>query len=163
MASKEPEDSGEQGPDRFEALRQDELIEKLVPDPANPPDLRILAGFLGDSNQEGHVRLYLSPLLDEYIEFSKDDLLHLQRFAPASDPLGGTLVWIRREAKLQHTRTTTGQVQGQFLQGGITTRFLPKAGIEQWSRDQPFPLTTMVCLVLSLNDPCLASIFNLCF
>src|ERR1700736_1812143 len=99
-AKEESEDSGVEEPNHSNELRQDELIEKLVPDPATPPDVILLAGLLGRSDRTGYVRLYLTPLLNEYVEISEKDVLHHQKIPPALNPLGGTLVWIRREANL---------------------------------------------------------------
>jgi len=168
-AKEESEGSGAQEPTRSTELRADELIEKLVPDPATPPDLILLAGFLGKSNRAGYVRLYLTLLLNEYLEISEKDVLHHQPFAPALNPLGGTLVWIRREANLLHTRTATQQVQAQFLQGSITARFLPKAGMES-QFVKPYGPTTHICIPwmifgicgVSLFDICNASLFDIC-
>src|SRR5262249_10341239 len=38
---------------------QEPFIDKLVPDPAAPPDVVMLVGFLAKSSRAGHVRLYL--------------------------------------------------------------------------------------------------------
>ena len=143
-ATEESEDSCPQETGRLTKLRQDELIEKLVRLPAPPPDVILLGGLVGNSTRPGHLRLYLTPLLNHYIEFLEDDVLYHQPVPPALNPLGGTLLWVRREANLLHTRTASQQVQAQFLQGSITNKFLPKAGIE--NLDESYPgYTTQYC------------------
>jgi len=160
-AKEESENSGVEEPNGSTELRQDELIEKLVPDPAAPPDVIMLAGWMGKSHRAGYVRLYLTPLLNEYVEISEKDVLHHQPYPPAMNPLGGTYVWVRREANLQHTQTATQQVQAQFLQGGITSRFLPKAGMES-QFIKPYGPTTHICIKATIFGICGVSLFNLC-
>jgi hypothetical protein len=145
--NEESEDSGEQEPSYSIELWQDELIERLVPDPATLPDVIMVVGFLGKSNRAGHVRLYLTPLLNEYLEISENDVLHRQAAPPELNPLGGTLAWVRREANLLHTRTAAQQVQTQFLQGSIAARFLPKTGFENPCFGIFGPITTSRCEV----------------
>lgn len=105
-------------------LSQDELVTGLVPDSNRTPDVRMLSGFLGKSAQDGYWRLYLTPELNEYIEFSAQDVVHSQRIDPSQSPLGGTVVWLRREANLTHSRSMSGETQADFLQGSITAAYL---------------------------------------
>jgi hypothetical protein len=109
-------------------LRQDALVENLVPDPSQYQSVTVLAGFLGKSTRVGYWRLYLTSQLNEYVEFREEDVVHTQPIPPEQSPLGGTLIWLRRDATVHHTHITSRQVQAEFLQGHITSRFLPKTG-----------------------------------
>lgn len=108
-------------------LRQHELIDKLMPDPSQQQSLTVLSGFLGQSKQAGHWRLYLTPTLDEYVEIPEEDIVHSQSLGPDQSDLGGTMVWVRSGTPLQYTRTTSRQIQAEFLQGTITTGFKARA------------------------------------
>ena len=118
---KKPYDDGD--------LNEDELIKNLVPDPSQVPDARMLFGFLGKSSREGYRRLYLTPELNEYVEFQEEDVLHTLSFATPENPLGGKVVWVKREANLFHTRTASREAQADFLRGDISTAFLRGAGV----------------------------------
>src|SRR5207248_7529910 len=96
-------------------LKPDALVEKLVVDPTKTPDVHVLVGFLGRSSEAGNWRLYLTPQLDSYAEFSAEDVVHTQPLDTAQSSLGGTIVWLKRNATLQHTRTETRQVQAEFV------------------------------------------------
>ena len=100
-------------------LEPDALVRRLAPDASAVPDVRVLAGFLGESPQEGHWRLYLSPSLDEHVEFAEEDVVHHQRLESHGAGPGGTLIWVRREANLKHTRSVSREAQADFLQGAI--------------------------------------------
>ena len=124
MAEQEQSKGSEtQEPSGPAELRQDELIEKLVPDPAAPPDVIVLVGFLGKSSRAGYVRLYITPKLNDYFEIREKDVVLTQSLATELNPLGGTVVWVRREADLLHTRTTAAQAAAEFLGGPIMDSF----------------------------------------
>jgi hypothetical protein len=126
----EPEDSQAQHVNGDGGLTQDEIIANLMPDPTAPPDVRALVGFLGKSPRDGRWRLYLTLELKEYVEFSEEDVLYSQSLRTEQNPLGGTIVWIERDAKLQHIRATPVRAQAEFLEGEVTQRFLPEIGRE---------------------------------
>ena len=126
----EPEKSQSQGQNGYGELQPDDIIQYIIPDPTVMPDVRMLAGFLGQSPRKGYWRLYLTLELNEYVEFSAEDCLHSQPLRTEQNPLGGTIVWIKRDAKLQHTRATPTRTQAEFLQGEVMQRFLPEIGKE---------------------------------
>jgi hypothetical protein len=124
----EPEESQTQLGNGNESLKQDEIIRNLIPDPTAVPDVRVLIGFLGRSPRDKYWRLYLTLELKDYIEFSGEDVVHAQSFGTEQNPLGGSIVWVQRDAKLQHTHTTPTRTQAEFLEGEVTQRFLPEIG-----------------------------------
>lgn len=115
-------------------LKQDALVESLVPDPANVPGTKLLVGFLGRSTRAGYWRVYLTPMLNSYVELSEEDVVHSQQMADDEINMGTTALWIKKDAELQYTRTEPLTAQAQFLQGAITTGFLEKTGVEGITR-----------------------------
>lgn len=98
-------------------MKPDQIVERLVPDPTNIPDVRVLAGFLGKTNRKNHWRLYLTTNLTNYVEFDQDDVVHSEQLEGDEYPLGGTVIWINRDANLQHMQLTSREAQADFLQG----------------------------------------------
>jgi hypothetical protein len=115
------------------ALKQDGLVAGLVPDPSNVPDLAILSGFLGNSSQTGHWRLYFTPDLSEWAEIPKASILHSVQLTHSQSPLGGTIVWVARTAKLQYHAAVPSHAPGDFLQGDVVAEYLQGTG-GQWPR-----------------------------
>lgn len=113
--------------DSSKKLKQDRLVEQMVPDPAKLQPGVQLSGWLGRSNTEGTWRLYLNPRFDEYVEFAESDILNTQPLGDDESSLGGTLVWLKSGANSQHTRVVSRQVQADFLAGGIAARYLTGA------------------------------------
>lgn len=109
-------------PDDEARLAEDPVVGRLVPDPANPPELRVVTGWVGRSATPGCWRLYLVPTLREYLEFRDDDVVHHEplrsdaRFAP-------TALWLRAGASVNHVTIEASAVEGEFLQGELTRAF----------------------------------------
>jgi hypothetical protein len=107
-------------------LVPDPLVEKLVPDPSQPPPPAVaLTGLLGRSARESHWRLYFTSALERYAEFKEEDVLGSVKIPREQSPFAGleaTRVWLKREAEVDYTRTESRRVQAEVLQGGITMR-----------------------------------------
>lgn len=115
---------GTSGPGR--ELWQDDLVENLMPDPSQPSNAVALVGWLGKSTRDGYRRLYFTPDLDEYVEFREEDVVQSQSLG-AEQTEGSTIVWVRRDADLEHKRIVTQRAQAEFLRGDLTASFLPEA------------------------------------
>jgi hypothetical protein len=107
-------------------MEQDPLIEKLVPDPSEPPRVSILTGWLGRSQRKGYWRLYVTSSLDEYLEFREEDVRHYQSLRTDESPLGGTVVWVREGAEILRTTSTGAATEREFLRGEIARAFLAR-------------------------------------
>src|SRR5713226_3539758 len=78
----------------------DNFVAKLVPDPANPPDVIRLTGYPGASSQEGHIRLYANPELTTYWDIPEADVLYEKPVSPTVDALGAVTLWIKRDSAI---------------------------------------------------------------
>lgn len=114
----------EQIPNNNKELNQDDLIDHLVLDPSQTPNVAMLSGFLGKSNRNGFWRLYLTPELNNYVEFSEEDVMHSKPINTKESPLGGTFVWIKKDAEILHTHSMANKNQTEFLTGDVTNTFL---------------------------------------
>ena len=76
-----------------------DFIRQIVSDPKNVPDVMMLIGYLGDSSEEGHERLYLSRDLTNYVEIPKAAILHQAPLPKEQDAYGGVTVWVKKDAR----------------------------------------------------------------
>src|SRR6266704_2694377 len=98
MADKNPKED-------HKGVTPDEILERIVPDPANP-DVKRLTGFLlGRSDRENYWRLYLTVDLNHFVEFRKDDTIHAQQLRPSR-----TVVWLKPDARVTETKNESGTV-----------------------------------------------------
>ena len=97
--------------------RKSNFISKIVKDPANPPKTVLLRGYLGDSSEAGHTRLYLDAQLNSYMEVPDDAILHEEELP--GTPQGESYVWIKQDAQLIHGEAGPQRTKATFFEGPI--------------------------------------------
>ena len=114
---------------RKSSIPQDSLVEKLVHDPNEPARVRVISGFVGNSPRAGHLRLYLDLELKSYIEIEEQEIVHHERLSRERSPLGGTMLWVREEARVEHRPAPA--TAADFLRGRVarTMRSRVAAGV----------------------------------
>ena len=140
-------------------LKEDNLIESLVPEPSALSAVRLLSGWLGKSPRNTCWRLYLTPTLDHYLEFDEEQVVHTHRLTAPEIPLGGTMIWLEREARVSETRTTPRETQASFLQGdliGILNDPQASSALDLTLNPRVL-LTTTPCLVGASAKFCIAA------
>ncbi|MBE5096796.1 hypothetical protein [Bacillus thuringiensis] len=105
-------------------LKQDDIVDHLVFDPSQIPNVMMLSGFLGESSRHGYWRLYSTPELNNYVEFSEADVIHSKPLNTKQFPLGGTFVWVKKDAEIVHTHSMAYKNQSEFLTGDVANTFL---------------------------------------
>jgi hypothetical protein len=114
----EPRDPEEERGGPEDELSQDPFVERLRPDPSEPPiPVRVLEGLLGSSDREGYWRLYFTRELDYYAEFRAEDVVYSEPIPPDQPPFLGqqaTRVGIRRDATIEYTRVRTPRPVDEF-------------------------------------------------
>jgi hypothetical protein len=97
---------------------QDPLVERLRPDPSQPPQAVLtLAGLLGDSDRPGYRRLYFTRDLDYYAEFRTEDVLGTASIPPSEPPFLGdeaTRLTLKRDAVVEYTRVRSPRPIDEF-------------------------------------------------
>lgn len=143
------------------------FIGKIVSDPGSPPRVRMLTGYIGDSNEDGCLRLYSSPELVEYLDIPEASVRHVE--SVADDALGAARLWVDRDADLVSRGEGLSELRGRFLEGEIAAggavAALPKSALDNcWSAliqcgPEPSrfvfcgPIPTRAC---SWNDGCVS-------
>lgn len=92
--------------------------------------LTVLVGYPTESDRgDVYRRLYLTPDLSAYVDILTDDIVSTLRLPTTQYPLGETVVWIKRDAQLRYTHTSTisRQIQAGFLHGEIASAYLPQS------------------------------------
>jgi|SRR5215218_5044138 len=107
----------------------DNLVSSLNIDPAAGSGVAVLRGYAGESDQPGYRRLYLSPALDSHVDIPDDAVVESREIPTDASPLGlgGTVVWVRKDADLLVKRTVSRKVSGDFLEGAISSSLMGPA------------------------------------
>jgi hypothetical protein len=98
-----------------------DFIKRVVGDPANPPETRVLSGWFGDAAEEGYRRLYSDAELSSYVDIPEDAILHTEPIRD-SQPAGAVLVWVKRDAVLKPGGSAASRA-ARFLQGDVQRDF----------------------------------------
>ncbi|HEX8697164.1 MAG TPA: hypothetical protein VF746_32390 [Longimicrobium sp.] len=114
MSDQDEAGGGSPGP----VLPGDDFVARLVGDPADPPRTRLLSGYLGASNEEGHTRIYFDAELSGYADVPNDDILHTEP-SGGEGPLARTLVWIRADAQALHGPAGGTRQRAGFFEGPV--------------------------------------------
>lgn len=101
------------------APRKDDFVAKIVTDPKNPPTTLLLKGFIGASSEEGYIRLYLDNELSDYVEIPETAILYSQEIPKEKSPIGGSYIWIQRDASVIHGAVVADRPKASFLEGRI--------------------------------------------
>ena len=97
---------------------QDPYVERLRPDPSQPPQrVVVLSGLLGNSDRPGYKRLYFNRALDYFAEFRSEDVVHTEQIPSDQHPMLGldaTRVSIRWDATIDYTWTKVARPLDEF-------------------------------------------------
>jgi hypothetical protein len=108
-------------------FKYDDFVSRIVSDPNNPPDALLLTGYLGKSSDQGYIRLYLDEELSDYVELPESGVLYAQEMSKEDSPLGGSYVWIQRNAQVIQGPVGPNRMTASFLSGRIQRQQLVAA------------------------------------
>ena len=78
------------------------FVGRIVKDPASPPDLRVLTGYIGQSSIKDHIRVYLDLALRRYIDVPQHEIVQVDESLTKSNPLAKTILWINAQTSITH-------------------------------------------------------------
>jgi hypothetical protein len=119
MAANEPT----KGNTERSKVRLDEFIAKVVPDPKKPGEALLVTGFLGASSEPEHTRIYWDASLSSYVDAETADILHAEPLGKEQSPLGGSCIWLKRDAQVFFGSAGGQRTQGKFFQGPLMATY----------------------------------------
>src|SRR2546421_1796240 len=161
-----PEQKGKPQEEPKGKPQEDDFISKIVKDPAQPPDVLLLTGYLGASSEPGYTRLYFDPQFSNYVEIPDAAILHTQKIPAEQSPLGESYVWIDKNAEIIHGKVGPNRPKAKFLEGPIFQDFMRGAQFGGAGAPQPAPRPTQLnsptcapelCVRPSIVQPCQTS------
>ena len=98
-------------------MKTNSFVDAVVKDPANPPKVKLVVGYLGKSASDGLVRIYMSPELAEHVDVPEAAILHTQEVP--NDHFGAVYVWIDRNAEVTVRDTSRSELKTRFFSGPL--------------------------------------------
>jgi hypothetical protein len=101
-------------------LKDDGLVDRLVPDPGNPDVTVLRSTFIGKGTRDDVLRIYTSMDFSEYFEVPKDKVLGAKRY-----PSGRLIVWLPSDVQVRMTRSKS--MSAEYLKGSIQASYLRRS------------------------------------
>ncbi len=100
-------------------LKVDAFVAVLKPNPNSTDKLHYLQGFVGESDQEGTVRVYTDETLNDYMDLQSGDIAHAVARSKEENPLGGYHLWMKQDAKYAYGE----RPEASFLDGDSMNQY----------------------------------------
>ena len=76
-------------------IRRDKIVKIVRPDPKSADDrFIVLRGLIGVASEKEHIRIFLDPALNVFIDVSERDVLYAVELGEQQSPIGGSLIWL---------------------------------------------------------------------
>ncbi|HEX5724485.1 MAG TPA: hypothetical protein VFX98_03415 [Longimicrobiaceae bacterium] len=138
---------------------RDAFVARLVQDPAQVPEQQpvVLAGYVGDSDQAGHTRVYCDAALSAYVDVPNEAILHHEPLEGGA-PRGGRVLWVSQDAEIVHGRRGAEGERGSFFAGPLVDEYAggggaPGAGITAAGKTVATVCTQLGCPRTSTCPP----------
>jgi hypothetical protein len=114
--------------DKSDEIKEHDLAKRIAKDTNLPGGVTVLCGYVGKSGSEDTVRLYTSIEFNEYYEIKKDDVSASKEVSEDVLPFGGTCIFVKSDAEVNHVIIESTKEQAKFL-GGMVSEDLVKPAI----------------------------------
>jgi hypothetical protein len=114
--------------DKSDEIKEHDLAKRIAKDTNLPGGVTVLCGYVGKSGSEDTVRLYTSIEFNEYYEIKKDDVSASKEVSEDVLPFGGTCIFVKSDAEVNHVIIESTKEQAKFL-GGIVSEDLVRPAI----------------------------------
>jgi hypothetical protein len=104
-------------------IKLDDVTAKVVADPKNAGDAVLATGFLGDSSDSNHIRIYWDASMASYIDVAAEDIIHTEPLPKEQSPLGGSYIWLKRSAFGLSAGQGGNPMTGRFFEGPLMAAY----------------------------------------
>ena len=106
----------------LQSREEQSFIDRLVSDPANPPALEAVRGYVGTAVEPEYTRVYLDLTLAEYVDVPDADIKLIHKLPESVSALGESYVWFDRAALVVHGAVGEERRAARFLEGRLNAR-----------------------------------------
>ncbi len=117
-------------------IKLDDFVSKVNDISKDPQQKVALTGFVGNSPNDGCIRIYHDASLGDYSEVNADDVIHQEPLQNSS--LGGSAIWVKGDAKVSHGNDSYHyDAKKDYFEGALTHPTQP----EEWG------ITSKTCTI----------------
>jgi len=105
-------------------LKMDAFVASVRPDPNDSEQVQLLQGYLGQSNLDGHIRVYFDEALNNFVEVPENGVLHALPCDKSENALGGCRLWVKKSAVVTFgDPKAANRLKSSFLEGDLITAY----------------------------------------
>jgi hypothetical protein len=93
-------------------VRLDDIVARVIPDPASAQGATLLTGFVGKGDADGRIRIYPDIYFSCWYDVAEADVLHSIPLSSETSPLGGSHVWVKAGADVKSGPSAQQQPAG---------------------------------------------------
>lgn len=102
----------------------DDWVGAVRTDPRNTDQLTVLQGYLGQSSEAGHIRVYSDEGLNSFIEVPEEAIVYSVKLTSAESSLGGSKLWLRADSVVTFgDPKLANRPKSTFLEGDIMQQY----------------------------------------
>jgi hypothetical protein len=132
---------------------KDEFIGYVRPDSKSTDKISLISGYVGDSSEENHIRMYFDEELNNFIEVNCDDIVHTKKRPEKLYPLGGSFIWVKSTSVFTYGNPTVhNRPKSSFLEGELMRNYQNIYGYTP-NPDGPYRTTTITEPITTTNLP----------
>jgi hypothetical protein len=109
----------------LQSREEQSFIDRLVSDPASPPALEVVRGYVGSAVDPEHTRIYLDLRLAEYVDVPDAEIRLIHKLPESVSALGESVVWFDRSARIVHGAVGEEPRTARFLEGRLSAARSP--------------------------------------
>ncbi|WP_162386253.1 hypothetical protein [Spirosoma endbachense] len=102
----------------------DDWVGAVRPDPRNTDQVTLLQGYIGQSSESGHIRVYSDDSLNGFVEVPEEAIVYALKLSSTESSLGGSRIWIRSDTVVTHgDPKLANRPKSTFLEGDIMQQY----------------------------------------
>ena len=131
-------------------MASSKFVDAVIKDPANPPNVKLLVGYIGKSSTDGYIRIYFNAELSEHIDVPESAVLHIQDVP--DDHLDAKYVWINKDVEVTVRDAGRAELKSRFMSGPLAESASDTA-VETGGKKATFasPSVVQICPTPSFN------------
>jgi hypothetical protein len=113
-------------------IKFDDFVNKVNDTSKDPQKKFFLTGFVGNSPDADSIRIYGDISLSAYSQVKADDIIYQQSLTAESSPLGGSIIWVKADAKIATGNDSYHyDAQNNYFKGDIANAYaqIPTTGL----------------------------------
>ncbi|MFA0963544.1 hypothetical protein AB9P05_17200 [Roseivirga sp. BDSF3-8] len=115
-----------------QSVKLDDFIGKIIANPGQPEAFELLSGFVGESSENDHVRLYEDISLKKFMDIPNSGILHTAPIPERISPMGGSYLWVKKDTEfIFGNPASEDRAKSKLFEGDMVAGFSAESTAEK--------------------------------